>query len=291
MKNRELELFLSQVSERLGLPPNEAEPVIAELRTHLYADYEERLASGCDPEIAAREATREVGEARGLAEEFARDAAGVRGRRPVLRMIAALAMAVYGFFGVYAFCDYQVLIHAVERVHDLLWVIGLVSPLYSAAHWLSQHQQIEDFVCGLLPLVVVGIAVGYVARRRGWLPATVPALLFWLLTWQAVARGKFPFGPYEHVALPLGQLLALGLGGWAGERLSRSCLRARRFLVAGTVVALVLMCLVGLARFSEGLLISSAVITGYAVAVGLLGGLAVWLVRRLSRRIDTFAAN
>jgi len=296
MSNHELEEFLSQVEARLAQSGADAEPLIVELRTHLYADYEERLAGGCDPGIAASEAIREVGEARGLAEEFARDAAGARGPRPVLRMIAALAIAVYGFFGAYAFCDYQVLMHSIERIlprnpNGVLLVTGWAGHLYNAADWLSQHRQLEDFVCGLPPLVVVGIVVGYVARRRGWVPAIVPALLFWLLTWQAVARHKFPFMPYNHIAMPLGQFLALGLGAGLGERLSRSRLRARRFLVAGTVLAFALVCLVGLAQFNEGMLISSAVIGGYAVVVGLSGGLAVWLVRRLSRRTDTLTVN
>jgi hypothetical protein len=291
MSNQELEEFLSKVETRLALSGADAEPFIAELRTHLYADYEERLAGGSDPETAARESIREVGEARCLAEEFARDAAGTPARHPVLRTIAALAIAVYGLFGAYAFSDYHVLRHAVERVHDLLWVFGLVSPLYGAAHWLSQHPQIEDLVYGLPPLVVVGIAVGHVARRRGWMPAIVPALLFWSVTWQAVAHGTFPFAPYEHVALPLGTFLALGLGAWLGQRLSRSRIRACRFLVAGTVLAFAIVCLGGLAQFNEGLLISSAAIGGYAVVVGLVGGLASWLVRRLSRRTDTLTAN
>jgi len=296
MRNEELEEFLSQVAAQLALSGADAEPFIAELRTHLYADYEERLAAGCDREIAAREATREAGEARGLAQEFARDAAGVRSRRPVLRTIAALAIAVYGFFGAYAFCDYQVLMHAIARIlprnsNGVLLVTGWAGHLYNAGDWLSQHRQVEGFVCSLPLLAAVAIPVGYVARRRGWLPATVPALLFYLLTWQAVVRGKFPFAPYDHIALPLGQFLALGLGAWLGERLSRPRLRSRRFLVAGTVLAVVLVCLGGLAQFNEGLLISSAVISGYAVVVGLVGGLAVWLVRRLSRRTDTLTTT
>lgn len=296
MSNHELEEFLSQVEARLALSGADAEPFIAELRTHLYADYEERLAGGCDPEIAAREAIREVGEARGLAEEFARDAAAVRARSPVLRMIAALAIAVYGFFGAYAICDAYVLMHAIGRIlprnpNGVLLVTGWAGVFYNGADWLSQHRQLEDFVCSLPPLVVVGVAVGHVARRRGWLPATVPALLFWLLTWQAVARGKSPLTLHTHIALPLGQFLALGLGAGLGEWLSRSSLRARRVLVVGTVLAFVLMCLVGLAQFNEGLLISSAAISGYAVVVGLVGGLASWLVRRLSRRTDALAAD
>jgi hypothetical protein len=295
MRNEELEEFLSQVAAQLALSGPNAEPIVAELRAHLYADYEERLAGGCNPQSAAREAIREVGDARALAREFERETP-TRDQRLVLRTIAALAIAVYGFFGAYALCDYQVLMHATERLlprnsNGALLVTGWAGHLWTAAEWLREHSQVEGFVCGLPPLVVVGIAVGYVARRRGWLPATVPALLFWLLTWQAVVRGKFPFAPYDHIALPLGQFLALGLGAWLGEGLSRSRLRARRFLVAGSVLALVLVCLAGLAEFNEGLLISSAVISGYAVVVGLVGGLAVWLVRRLSRRIDTLTTN
>ena len=293
MRNEELEECLAQMAGQLALSGPEAEPIVAELRAHLYADYEERLAAGCDPEIAAREAIREMGDVRELAREFEREAL-TRDRRPVLRTIAALTIAVYGF--AYSLWDTYVVMRTIGRIlprnaNGVLLVKGWVGHLYSGAQWLSQHPQVADFVCVIPRLVVVGIAVGYVARRRGWLPATGPALLFWLLTWQAIVRGKFPFATYEHIAQPLAMLLALALGAWLGERLSRSRLRARRFLVAGTVLAFVLVCLGGLAHFNERLVISSAAIGGYAVAVGLVGGLAVWLVRRLSGRIDTLTVD
>jgi len=293
MKNQALELFLSQMAARLDLSPEEAEAVVAELRTHLYADYEERLASGCDVRRAARESISEVGDALNLAREFRRGVS-LHDRRPALRTAAALALAVYGFFGVYAFNDYQVLMHASERLlarnpMGVLLISGWAGRLYLAFAWLREHSQVEYFVCALPLLAVVGMLVGYVARRRGWLPAIVPAFLFWLVTWLAVAHGIFPFMTHNHVVEPLGQFLALALGAWAGERFFRARSRARRFLLGGVISVFALVCLAGLAQFSDGLFVSGLAIGVFAVVVGLAGACAVWLGRRLRSALSPTA--
>jgi len=283
----EMEQFLSSMRENLNLPDAQAELIVAELRVHLQSDFLDRLRRSGRPEVeAAREAMLEFGDAMGLARELNAEHALHSRRMAMVRNIGAVMLALVGFFAVLFACDPWGLMHVVERLFPRnpngVMIVGWLAPLWRGLWWMTQHLDVavQDTILQVLPLVVVGLLVGHIARARGWVLALVPWFLFWALTWQAVARGKFPFGSMTHLAQPAIQAIALVSGAYLGRRLANWHSRTQKVLTGMSVLVATILYLVGFSRTNEGLAVATAFMAGYACVVGL----ATWGVLILLRR-------
>ncbi len=172
---------------------------------------------GKSEEMAAREAIEEVGDPKTLARAWR---AEYREERfsPMVRNVAAVMLSVVGFFaaiGVSDFWKYQV---SPEKVD---WIPGWQSTIYSVLWQLcpeNANVTMRETVASIIPLLVVGLLVGRVSRRRGWLLVLVP-LLFWGLDSLSYARHGFAFR--AHLIQGMVQAAALLLGAFLGQRTGR----------------------------------------------------------------------
>jgi hypothetical protein len=283
----EMEQFLSSIRENLNLPDAQAELIVAELRVHLQSDFLDRLRSGRPEAEAAREAMLEFGDAVGLARKLNAEHALDSRRMAMVRNIGAVMLAVVGFFAVLFACDPRGLMHVVERLfartpNGLLLVGGWPAPLYLRLEWMTQHLDVtaQAAILQVLPLVAVGLLVGRIARARGWVLALVPWFLFWALTGQAVARGKFPFSFATHLAEPTIQAVLLVLGTCLGRRSVNWPCGIQRVLTGVSILVVAVVCLLGFSQTTQGLAVTAAAMVGYACVVGL----ATWGVLTLLRR-------
>jgi xanthosine utilization system XapX-like protein len=284
----EMERFLSRIRESLNLPDAQAELIVAELRVHLESDFLDRLRLGRPEADAAREAMLEFGDATALAGELNAENALDSGRMAMLRNIGAVMLALVGFFGVFCASDPWQLMHVVERffatnANGVVIVSGWLAPLYRGLWWMTEHLDTawQQIVLQVVPLVAVGFLVGRIARVRGWVLALVPWFLFWVLTWQAVARGKFPFTFSTHFAAPTIQALMLVLGSYLGRRSMHWRSEIQRAPIAVSILVAAFVCLLGFSQTIEGLAATAAAIAGYACVVGL----ATWGILALLRRL------
>jgi protein-S-isoprenylcysteine O-methyltransferase Ste14 len=101
------------------------------------------------------------------------------------------------------------------------------------------------------------------------------------LTWQAVARGKFPFTFSTHFAAPTIQALMLVLGSYLGRRSMHWRSEIQRAPIAVSILVAAFVCLLGFSQTIEGLAATAAAIAGYACVVGL----ATWGILALLRRL------
>ena len=284
----EMEQFLLRIRKSLKLPETQADQIMAELRVHLESDFRDRLRLGRTEAEAARETIFELGDATALADELNAENMLGSGRTIMLRNVGAVMLALVGFFGVYFVSDPRQLMHIVERffprnVNGVILVSGWPAPLYHGLWWMTQHLNAawQQIILQIAPLVAVGFLVGRIARVRGWLLALVPWLLFWIPTWQAVARGKFPFDLSTHLAAPVIQALMLVLGSYLGARSLHWRTEIQRSLLAVGIVVAAVVCLLGFSLTIEGLAVTAAAIAGYACVVGL----ATWGMLSLLRRL------
>jgi hypothetical protein len=294
----EMERFLSRIRESLKLPDAQAELIVAELRVHLESDFLDRLRLGRAEAEAAREAMLELGDATALAGQLNAENALGSGRMAMLRNIGAVMLALVGFFGAVFAGDPSNLIHGLERflasnVFGMLIADRWLGPFWRGLWWISDHLDMpwQETVLQVVPLLAVGFLVGRIARVRGWVLALVPWFLFWALTWQAVARGKFPFSVSTHLAAPTIQALMLVLGSYLGRRSAHWRSEIQRALIAVSILVAAVVCLLGFSQTIEGLAVTAAAIAGYACVVGLATWGILALLRRLGRGRQASAAQ
>jgi len=223
--NANIESWVSEVASQLDLAAKQKAAVISELRTHLQADFSDRLRRGLSEAEAAREALAEMGEAESVAGELNHIH---RPEGSLARSFSGVLIMLAGYFGVVLMTG---AVQAYSRPdvfggrglwrHDLL---GLVT-----------DNAIVERLFFLLPLAGVAFIVGYIARKRAWRCALLPVLgfmgLFMLL---ALAVGA---GPHMHWSLADTAELAVNIlailgGAHLGALLARSTSPYRRRLFA-----------------------------------------------------------
>jgi hypothetical protein len=244
--NRHLETYLESVRSRLALSQSEAAEVVAELRAHLCADYGDRVAAGQDEAAAARQAAEEMGPPDSVAHQLNRV------RRPegsLLRTIAAVEIALFGFFGVLIGADGPFR----RALHGVLDVIAIVIGgrfqiwYWTTWSWVTEHPPVGT-VLVMLPLAGVALLAGFVAKRRGWAFGLAPLGMVAGLNWVSMAlHRRIPFDPVEHFVVPVGAGLVLAVGGQLGVRLTASPRRLRIAAVATATALVTPVCAVGFA--------------------------------------------
>jgi hypothetical protein len=289
-----MQSFLSRLRNHLTAREEQANSIACEMYSHLCADVESRVNSGQEVGGAVRDSLLELGDAADIAHQFNSVQEVDQRRMTMARNVAAVMLATVGFFGaVFSFGPLD-LMNAVAHLlprnpNGVLLVSGWLAPVYNGLDWLWQHPRI-DFILVLPSLAVVGLLVGYVSRGRGWALGFVPFLFFWGMTWQAVARGKFPFIPTQHVGEPVAHIAALLAGMWAGRRLLRASGRARR-LIAGIGAAFAMVtCLYAFSQTVEGVGMTAVIVMGYGAVAGAATWATMAVARRLAGRRSTGAA-
>jgi len=137
MTHPTLEQYLASVTSRFVLPTHQARRIILELRTHLYADFADRVTAGQDQTRAAQEAIAEMGGAVDVAMQFNQEH-GTQGA--AFRTLLALEVSALGL------------------------LFGLAT---MASCWRGQ-ERIAAFPLALSVAVGSPFLAGYIARRRGW---------------------------------------------------------------------------------------------------------------------------
>jgi len=277
--------FLSRLRNHLTVREERANSIASEIHSHLCADVEGRVSSGQAVGDAVRDSLLELGDPADIAHQFNSLQEVDRRRMTMARNVAAVMLATVGFFGAIFCCDFSGLMKAVGHLlprnpNGVLLVSGWLGDVYLGLEWLTQHAQAE-FVLALLPLAAVGLLVGYVSRGRGWALGFVPFLFFWLLTWQAVARGPSPFAPVHHIVEPMAQVAALLAGMWVGRRLVHASGRARRIIAGIGAAFVVVACLFAFSQTAEGLGMAVVIVMGYAA----VAGAATWATMAVARRL------
>jgi hypothetical protein len=275
----EIEGYLSRLRSHLDLPPERADEIVAEVRSHLQARAAELVAAGMSHDEATAEAVRTFGEPDQIARQLLQSNA--RHRRPqVLRALGAVAISLGSGFALAALYGSAESREA-PSIRLMMSVTGLD---WFNAGWL------------LLPLALIPPALlsGMAGGRRFWWLASAPAL-FWIgLCWVATAitRRLQPGANvreqllYALIVPTLAALLFAGFG-WLGARLTGA--RAVRVRAIGYVFG------IGAAAYGLWLAVSALALSldspealGIAAAIAqpaalmLLGGAV--LDGRVSRR-------
>lgn len=226
--NDQLEQWMSTVASRLDLPAKQKAAVISELRTHLQADFSDRLCAGLSPAEAARETLAQMGGAESVACEL----------NHVYRPEGTLARTFIGVLIMLVGCEGIAMSRGmIYTLRGLADVLGCHDQAREAWHWLTHIPQFGVLLV-LLPLAGMAFVVGYIARRRAWRCALLPALglgfvglaypylegaqVYW---WSALATAA---GDWHFYAFAL----AILSGAHLGARLARSPSPYRRSLVA-----------------------------------------------------------
>ncbi len=270
----EVEQFLAQVRESLHLPAKKADLLVEELRSHVLADYEERVKAGKSEDEAAREAIQEVGDAGELARVWRAEHAEAR-FSPIARNVAAAMLSMVGFFAAMFIPDIWKMQISPEGA--TWWQ----APITNAGWWIWQHTTAttRETIVSVLPMLLAGLIVGRVSRRRGWLLVLAPWVFFWGTNWLSDAhygfvsmlRGHLMEGGVQGAALLLGAYFGRRMGPWP-TRLAR--------------VAFLALCVVGLSAAADGFVPAAVGVSAYAAAVGVLalGVMLAW--RRFRAKPD-----
>ncbi len=288
----QLEQFLAEVRASLDLPARKADLLVEELRSHLLADYEERVKVGKSEEEAAREAIEEVGDPKTLARAWEVEQAEAR-FSPSARNFAAGLFSIVGFMGVLSFSDRHVLYRlsgSLDRVASLPPGLGSFSAT-TGTHWLLRHvdPNAVEALLSVLPLLLLGLVVARLSRRRWWLLALVPWALIWGITAQMLVAGKlktitdFP-GPHPHLWYPLAEGAALLAGSWLGRRLSILPPRTSRIVLRTSFCVVSFLMLYAWVENVADLLALARIVLEIGVIGGLAWGASTWWRRRSNQR-------
>jgi len=232
--NSSIERWVSEVASQLDLPEKREAAVTSELRTHLQADFSDRLRRGLSEAEATRETLAEMGEAESVAGELNHVH---RFEGSLARSFLGVLIMLAGYFGTIVM---KGAVPAYARLADESGRQG---------HWWHNLARlVNDSALGnrllfLLPLAGVAFIVGYIARKRAWRCALLPVFgfyVFWLLTvlTLALVTGRLDeILPYMHwslaetAELAIHALVLLG-GAHLGVLLARSTSPYRRSLFA-----------------------------------------------------------
>lgn len=227
--NDHLETWVSTVASQLDLPARQETVVIEELRSHLQADFADRISKGIAEDEAIRATLAETGDPESVAAELNR-VHSTEGS--LLRTSLGLLIMLLGFVGIVGAMDGG-LVRTLDRLAAVLgrgwWYAQAQSSLHSfLGSGLDQRV--------LLPLLLGGLSflVGYVARRHGWKCALLPIAGFYgLATLGALAFGQGEVRLSVSGTAQYGTyVLAILAGAHLGARLARSTSPYRRPLFA-----------------------------------------------------------
>jgi hypothetical protein len=188
MTHSTLEQYLASLTSQLVLPAHQARRIILELRTHLYADFADRVTAGQDQTRAAQEAIAEMGGALDVAMQFNQEH-GTQGA--ALRTLLALEVSA----------------------------LGLLFGLATMASCWRGEERIAAFPLALSVTVGSPFLAGYIARRRGWaFGLAPPAALLLLPTLVLAASGVSPPANTEPLLLTfLGMSVVAAIAGSLGS--------------------------------------------------------------------------
>jgi len=227
--NDHFETWVSTVASQLDLPARQETVVIEELRSHLQADFADRVRGHAPEDEAIRATLAEMGDPESVAAELNRVH---RPTSTLLRTALGALIMLLGFVGIIGAMDGG-LVRTLDRLAAVL----------GRGWWYAQAQSSLHSVLGsglgqrvLFPLLLAGLSflVGYVARRRGWKCALLPIAGFYgLATLGALAfgQGEVRFsvsGTAQYAAY----VLAVLAGAHLGAQLARSTSPYRRPLFA-----------------------------------------------------------
>jgi len=226
--NDHLETWVSTVASQLELPARQETVVIEELRSHLQADFADRVRGRTPEDEAVRATLAEMGDPGSVAAELNR-VHGTEGS--LLRASLGVLIMLLGFVGIVAAMDGG-LVRTLDRLAGVLGRGRWYGQAQSSLHWLLESG-LDQRV--LFPLLLAGLSflVGYVARRRGWKCALLPIVGFYgLATLAALAAGGEARFSISGTAEYATYVLAVLAGAHLGARLARSRSPYRRPLFA-----------------------------------------------------------
>ena len=287
--NSNIESWVSEVASQLDLPAKKKAAVISELRTHLQADFSDRLRRGLSEAEATREALAEMGESESVAGELNRIH---RPEGSMERSLLAVIIMLAGYFGI---VSTKSMIQLFTRLAD---ESGRRGPW-----WYDQTRLVTDSALGerllfLLPLVGVAFIVGYIARKRAWRCALLPVFTFqvlfilYVLAVGLIAGVLDEILPYIHWSLAetaelvINALAILG-GAHLGAQLARSTAPYRRSLfalfagMAGIIPAVGLFYIITSVRPAIGM----RGLSGLIFFLAPISILMVWGLVLLARRV------
>ncbi len=221
MTQPELDQYLASVASHLSLPADQARQTVLELRTHLYADFADRLRAGQEKTSAVQQAVAEIGSAVDVAMQLNQEH-GTQGA--ALRTILALELSTLGL------------------------ALGM-AVLVSCSRG---EERSAAFPLGLSVIVGAAFLAGYIARRRGWAFGLLPAAVLLLLpTLLLAASGIAPPANSENPLLTLlGLSAATAIAGGLGSSSAAagSVHRASAKAVAGYLSAVIVAALISSAN-------------------------------------------
>ena len=215
MTQPELDQYLASVASHLSLPADQARQTVLELRTHLYADFADRLRAGQEKTSAVQQAVAEIGSAVDVAMQLNQEH-GTQGA--ALRTILALELSTLGL------------------------ALGM-AVLVSCSRG---EERSAAFPLGLSVIVGAAFLAGYIARRRGWAFGLLPAAVLLLLP-----TGIAPPANSENPLLTLlGLSAATAIAGGLGSSSAAagSVHRASAKAVAGYLSAVIVAALISSAN-------------------------------------------
>ncbi len=279
--NSNIESWVSEVASQLDLPARKKAAVISELRTHLQADFSDRLRRGLSEAEATRETLAEMGEAESVAGELNHIH---RPEGSLARTFLGVLIMLAGYFGI------LLMTGAVQAYTRLADESGRRGPWWYDLCRLVTDSAIVERLFFLLPLAGVAFIVGYIARKRAWRCALLPVFGFiglFILLALAVGAGPYVRWSLAGTAEKATYALALLVGAHLGVLLARSTSPYRRPLfalfagIAGIIPA------VGLILMTTGVIMSRGHSSGLAGLVFLapIVILMVWGLVLLARRV------
>lgn len=277
--NSNIESWVSEVASQLDLPVKKKAAVISELRTHLQADFSDRLRRGLSEAEATREALAEMGEAESVADKL-NDIHRPEGS--LARSFLGVLIMLAGYFGVS-------LMRGAAQAYSRPDVFGGRGLWRHDLSRLVTDSAIVERLFFLLSLAGVAFIVGYIARRRAWRCALLPVFgfmgLFMLL---ALAAGAGPYMRWSLAETAEKATYALALLGGAhlGVLLARSASPYRRSLFALFAGMAGIIPAVGLILVMTGVMTSSGRGPSWElVFLAPIVILTVWGLALLARRV------
>jgi hypothetical protein len=232
--NSNIESWVSEVASQLDLPTKQEAAVISELRTHLQADFSDRLRRGLSEAEATRETLAEMGESESVAGELNHIH---RPEGSLARSFLAVLIMLAGNSGV-------LLMRGAAQTYTRLADESGRRAWYDLFRLVTNNAIVERLFF-LVPLAGVAFIVGYIARKRAWRCALLPVFAFpvlmilMMLTLALILGDLDEILPYMHWSPSLAgtanfaiEVLAILVGAHLGAQLARSTSPYRRSLFA-----------------------------------------------------------